>query len=74
MTSMLPEPEDIFDFVRDELLDIMPDDETRDAFMEDHGTDMISSFKDAISGSFGDYILQEYTDLFREIYEGVRGD
>lgn len=74
MTSMLPQPEDIRDFVRDELLDIMPDDETRDAFMEDHGTDMINSFNDAINGTAGDYILQEYTNLFREIYEGVRGD
>lgn len=74
MSSMLPESEAIEDFVLDELRDVLPDDEACEAFMDTHGDDMINSFTDAIGGSFVDYILEKYTDLFRETYEEVAED
>lgn len=74
MAGMLPEPEQIEGFINDELMDVIPDDDARDAFKDTHGDDMISSFKGAIEGSFGDYILEKYTDLFREVYEEVTED
>lgn len=74
MAGMLPEPEQIEGFINDELMDVLPDDDARDAFMDTHGDDMVNSFKGAIDGSFGDHIMQEYTDLFRETYEEVTED
>lgn len=74
MAGMLPEPEQIEGFIHDELMDVIPDDDARDAFMDTHGDDMISSFKDAINGVAGDYIMEEYTNLFREIYEEAAED
>lgn len=72
MASMLPEPEQIEGFIEVELMDVLPEDS--DAFMEKHGDDMINSFKSEINGPFGDYILEQYTGLFREIYEEVAED
>lgn len=74
MAGVLPEPEQIEGFINDELMDVIPDDDARDAFMDTHGDDMVSSFRGAVDGSFGDYILEKYTDLFREIYEEVLED
>lgn len=74
MSSMLPESEAIEGFINDELMDVLPDDDARDAFMEAHGDDMIKSFENAINGVTGDYILEQYTNLFRELYEEVEED
>lgn len=74
MTSMLPESEAIEDFVLDELRDFLPNVDDLDEFIEKHGDDLIKSFEGAISGSFGSFILHEYTKLFRELYKEVSED
>lgn len=72
MAGMLPEPEQIEGFINDELMDVLPDDDARDAFMDKHGDDMITEFKGLIDGVLGDRIMQEYTDTFRELYEATQ--
>lgn len=74
MSSMLPDSEAIEDFIFDELRDVLPYDDDLDAFIEEHGSDVVESFESAIGGPFGDYILEQYTSMFREIYERVSED